>query len=136
MALTLTQNRVEVGMTVADIDMSLAFYRDTLGFTEAAQIPLEWGGVLHVLQLGEAVVKLAANDDVPVSGNPPGGATGGTGLRWITFWITDVAAAVAACAAAGRPIPVELNTSYPGIAFAFVEDPDGTWIELVQAVEA
>jgi catechol 2,3-dioxygenase-like lactoylglutathione lyase family enzyme len=132
MAVQLTQNQVEVGMTVADITASLAFYRDTLGFAAVAEVPLEWGGTLHILRLGDAVVKLADNDDKPTARQAAGGATGATGTRWITLWVSDVADVLAQCEAAGRPIPVPLNANYPGVKFGMVEDPDGTWIEFVE----
>ena len=132
MTVQLTQNHVEVGMTVADIAASLAFYRDTLGFTAVAEVPLEWGGTLHILRMGDAVVKLADNHDTPTTRHPAGGATGATGTRWITLWVADVADVLAQCEAAGRPIPVPLNENYPGIKFGMVEDPDGTWIEFVE----
>jgi catechol 2,3-dioxygenase-like lactoylglutathione lyase family enzyme len=132
----LTQNHVEVGLSVADIERSLAFYCGTLGFTVAAQMPVDWGGTLHILRLGDAVVKLAINDDVPAAANPGGGAVGATGLRWISFWVTDVQAVVDQCRAAGATVPGEVNADYPGVKFAMVEDPDGNWIELVETVPA
>jgi catechol 2,3-dioxygenase-like lactoylglutathione lyase family enzyme len=130
----LTENHVEVGITVSDIAASLSFYCETLGFVEVATMPVEWGGTLHMLRLGDAVIKLASNDEIPKEANPPGGAAGATGLRWITLWVKDLDGVVDACSRANRPIPGPINSNYPGVKFAMVEDPDGNWIEFVEAL--
>jgi catechol 2,3-dioxygenase-like lactoylglutathione lyase family enzyme len=134
--MVLTQNHVEVGLTVGDIDRSLAFYTETLGFAEVAAMPVGWGGTLHILRSGDAVIKLAENDSVPSATNPSGGPTGGVGLRWFTLWVSDVDAVVAECAAGGGSIAEPVNNDYPGVKFAMIADPDGNWIEFVQTVEA
>ena len=135
MALELTQDHVEVGLTVTDIARSLAFY-SALGFAEVAAMPVGWGGTLHILRLGNAVIKLVQNDVAPSAANPPNGPTGGFGIRWITLWVKDLDAVVAGCQASGGTVPEPINTDYPGVKFAMVGDPDGNWIEFVESVDA
>lgn len=132
MALTLTQNHVEVGISVTDFPQSQKFYA-ALGFAEVAAMPLGWGGTLHILKLGDAVIKLAENDENPEESNPPGGPTGALGIRWITLWISDVDDAVKIGAEAGGTVAVPVNADYPGVKFAMLADPDGNWLELVES---
>jgi catechol 2,3-dioxygenase-like lactoylglutathione lyase family enzyme len=130
----LVNNYVEVGLTVSDLERSLAFYRDLLGFQPVAEVPLGWGGTLHILRHGDAVVKLGTHDATPSAKNPPGGPQGGVGLRWITFWVRDVVGLVGAISSAGYDVPGPVNADYPEVKFAMVADPDGNWIELVEPV--
>jgi catechol 2,3-dioxygenase-like lactoylglutathione lyase family enzyme len=125
--------KVEVGITVKDLDAATEFYRDIIGleYLRDHKVP---GGVMRRFAHGDdAVVKLRLDDDPPTSANPPMGFSGGAiGMRYFTLQIDDVASAVERCNAAGLPVPRALTEHSPGVWYAIVEDPDGTWLEISQ----
>jgi catechol 2,3-dioxygenase-like lactoylglutathione lyase family enzyme len=126
-----SEPRVDLGIVVRDIDACLPFYRDVLGMKSLFDLPLP-GSHLWFLQWGATQVKLVVHDDVPAAANPPGGSRGGTGLRYFTIVVEDIDAALAACEAAGAPIPMPVLEISKGVKIAFVEDPEGNAIELLQ----
>ena len=133
--LELVNDYVEIGLTVSELERSLAFYRDVLGLDAVAEMPLGWGGTLHILRHGNAVVKLATSDETPTEWNPAGGPSAAVGLRWMTFWIRNVEQLVFEVAKAGFDVAAPVNAEYPGVKFAMVTDPDGNWVELIEPVE-
>jgi uncharacterized glyoxalase superfamily protein PhnB len=56
-------------LNVASIEASLAFYRDTLGFTAGDAIPGEDGKLMHAeATLGDVMLMFGSNPDAPVGG--------------------------------------------------------------------
>jgi catechol 2,3-dioxygenase-like lactoylglutathione lyase family enzyme len=47
MAVALTKDSIDLGIVVRDAEASLAFYRDTLGFTDAGTMPMPGGGTMY-----------------------------------------------------------------------------------------
>lgn len=130
--ITAQQPRVAyVAFRVLDLERSLKFYKDLLGMTERQRIPLD-SGVLEVL-LGygdptkDAGILLLHN---PTRKEP---YTHGDGYHRYIVSVKDLPGLVAHLKASGAkvlrgPIRVEnLKLSY-----AFVSDPDGYQIELVE----
>ena len=124
---------IEVGITVKDLDAATEFYRDIVGLEYLRDLEVP-GGVIRRFAHGDsAVVKLRLDNDPPTLANPPMGFSGGaTGMRYFTLRIDDVAGAVEQCLAAGLPVRVPLTEHAPGVWYAIVEDPDGTWLEISQ----
>ena len=84
----------------ADLDASLRFYRDLLGFTETFRYPRE-GAPLHVeLQLGGTVVAVSTLDATAGYGLP---ATRGEPFE-LAIGAADTDAAVKTMRAAGVPV--------------------------------
>ena len=124
---------IDLGIVVLDIDACLPFYRDALGLPEGRTIDLPGGSRIHELKCGDCTVKLVTHKRTPEAANPPGGSRGGTGLRYWTMGTDDIEAAVAACEAAGAPIPLPPLELVPGVKIAMIEDPEGNVVELLEA---
>ena len=119
---------------IADLDRSLAFYR-ALGLEQVGALGLGPGYVLHYLGAPgsspeQAVLELVVNETTdPSYDRSPG--SGHLGLE-----VDDVEAALAALASLG--VQPEAPPSQPGgrsdlHPVAFVRDPDGVRVELLQA---
>lgn len=124
-------DRVQIGLTVADIERSRRFYGEVLGLREQPQVAL--GGALgtrYAYTWGNTTIKFwRVPGELPVRTGPPNGRAG---LRTFTAVVPDIEAAHAELVAKGVAItlpPLEL----PGIArILFFSDPDGNWIEVSQ----
>ena len=123
---------IDLGIVVRDIDACLAFYRDALGlpFRREFDVP---GAHIWELAVGDCGLKLVSHKKTPEAANPPGGSRGATGMRYWTLGVDDIDAAVAKCAAAGAPIPLPVLELMPGVKIAMIEDPEGNWVELLEA---
>jgi glyoxylase I family protein len=119
-----------VGVTVTDLERSLAFY-EGLGFRRVATFgPPDGSRAIVQLALGDGMVELFSYRDgaarMARSADPV------AGLKHIGLSTADVRATLAELEAAGlvgAGIPV--NETGTGITTAFFEDPDGTSIELL-----
>lgn len=119
---------LHVGLRVTDLERSLAFYT-ALGYEVAGEVPGTGIGHLTMLRLpGDPFVSLELVHD------PAGPAVRpGTVLSHLVVGVESMSALVAALPARG--VDVEPPTSPDGSAdflTAWVTDPDGTRIELVQ----
>lgn len=130
MALEITKDSIDLGIVVKDLDASLRFYRETLGFQEFDSRILD-DGTIRLLMCGTTVIKLVCFDRQPQD-SPPGGVRGATGYRYWTVSVSGIGDAVAESAAAGYEVPVPVTEIRPGVFFAMVADPDGNWIELLE----
>jgi len=136
---------LEVGLCVASLERSLAFYRDALGFdfisrvdtpaSSAVRSGFAIGGYTVVrLQLASGErLKLFEPSTLPTrqtTGHPP---LSRVGFAYLTLIIVDLAAALARlqqCGISARlPGAFELR---PGVRVALIDDPDGNVVELVQ----
>ena len=117
---------VEVGIVVRDAPRALAFYRDTLGLPYLGD--LEFPGThMWRFQAGGSVVKLLEQD-------PPAAAAGPTptaGFSYLSLFVANLDELVAEVAAAGGTIAIPVTEFRPGARFAFVQDPEGNRIELL-----
>jgi catechol 2,3-dioxygenase-like lactoylglutathione lyase family enzyme len=119
-----------VNLYVADVDRSVAFYTELLGFTETFRTP-ESGPPAHVeVAMGGFVLGLAAVEAArSTHGLAPGPGPSGE----IVLWTSDVDAAHATLAAAGVPSLSEPHDFLGGRnRAAWVADPDGNPVEIVQ----
>jgi len=113
----------------ADVAAAADFYRDVLGFDQTFQFPSE-GPPQHVeLRLGDSMLALsshaAARQTAPAA--PSAGHT-----QELVVWCEDMDAAVARIRAARAPVLVEPYDHVAGHRRAYVADPDGNWLALVQ----
>ncbi len=148
----LATETIDLGMVVSDLDKSLKFYKEAIGFEEIEgfQVPPQFAldtGLadnrlldVHVLVLGKG--EKAAKLKLMQFKTAPGARVDNTfihssyGYRYLTIAVKDVNAAVDRAAKAGaKPIakcPVPLPEGFPeGMALANYRDPDGNLIELV-----
>jgi catechol 2,3-dioxygenase-like lactoylglutathione lyase family enzyme len=135
-----------VGICVSDLERSLRFYRDLLGFRFEHELSVEGEPSDTLLRLRD--VKLDATylvrDGVriellrfasPAAPPPRTRAMHEHGLTHLSFRVADLDATLAALRAAGERVLDETVIRFPEFqsAACFIIDPDGQLIELVQA---
>lgn len=134
-----------VGICVADIDRSIRFYCEGLGFElaerydlDSEQMPgldrsLEVAGPLQVISQmitsGAMKVELLAYPGRPPQGTPSA-SRGLLGLTHLSFNVEKVDTAAKRLEKFGGTI-LEETRSDAGIVLLFLADPDGTRIELM-----
>ena len=121
---------IDIGIVVSDADRSLKFYRDLLGMEFINDKNSELGHIWF-LRCGRTTIELL-QFMTPPENTPPTDATKAFGYRFIMLRVRDLEAVVDACAAAGYAVPIPVSRA-GDLGFAFVADPDGNWIELLDA---
>jgi len=117
---------LHTGIRVGDLSRSLDFYR-TLGFEDLGHIPLPDDVTLVCLKLPDDDVTTLELVDEPAA-RP---IEIGNGLHHLVVSTEDLAATIATLSEAGISCgPIE--TPGPGMSTAWLIDPDGYRIELVQ----
>ncbi len=111
-----------------DIEAAIGFYRDQLGFAQTYQFPYQ-GRPEHVeLRLGESMLALSTYKAVAEQG-----VQAGPGNSFeLEVWCEDVNTVVAALRAVGQRVIVEPYDHVAGHRRAYVADPDGNYVVLVQ----
>ena len=117
-----------VGIRVKDLDASIAFYTKVLGMKlrerdkidatkgEAAFLETEEGGFVLELNYYEKGSRFATAYTV------------GEGLDHLAFQVEDLDKALAEAKKAGYPVVSSIKTATS--RWAYIEDPNGIWIEL------
>ncbi|QDU98753.1 VOC family protein [Lignipirellula cremea] len=143
---------IDLGVVVSDIEASVKFYTEGIGFTEqtgfsvggdfgrdaglADNVPLD----IRVLTLGDEAggtkLKLMQTPGVKNKKSDNTFIHSQLGYSYITIMVTDTTQAVKRLAAIGvKPLakgPVALPKGFPeGIYLTVVRDPDGNVVELV-----
>ena len=135
-----------VGICVSDLERSLRFYRDLLGFAyehdlEVAGEPTDTllrlrGVELRAVYLVRDGVRIELLRFASPPAPPPRTRTiHEHGLTHLSFRVADLSATLAALRAAGERVLEETVVLFPEFqaGAAMVTDPDGQLIELVQA---
>jgi glyoxylase I family protein len=123
-----------IGMTVSNIDRSLAFYVDLLGLKLVMRRPSHHGIEVCFLDAGDgAMLELfgPATGALSAEALPQGRA----GLAHLTFNFDDVDATVTMLEEAGVEITQKTRPAYNreiAKKIAFCRDPDGISIELLE----
>ena len=118
-----------VTIYASDIAKSTQFYGVTLGLMETYRFP-KIGEPEHVeFSLGDSTIAVSSPAGLRSHGMPP--ATVGHPFE-IGIKTDDVASAVSELRSAGVPIIREPSLNAAGNMYAYVADPDGTWISLYQ----
>jgi lactoylglutathione lyase len=112
-----------------DIDAALAFYRDQLGFAESYRVPTAGRPEHVVLRLGDSLLALSTPGPAAVAGLDP---TTGNPLE-LVIWCDDVDAETTRLRATGTTVVVEPYDHLAGHRRAYLADPDGNWLALVDA---
>ena len=118
-----------IALKVHDIDKSLAFYRDKLGFPEMMRLDKPEGGLW--------LVYLRVTDDqfieiFPGAENARAPGWNGNAITHVCLTVDDLDAVVDRVTGAGIPLLIEKKTSIDGNRQAWIEDPDGNRIEFMQ----
>ena len=135
-----------IGICVAELERSLHFYRDVLGFEEVSRLEMKGPVTERLLEIagGELQAVYLKLDGTciellyyPVAGHETSATVRPmnlVGLTHLSLTVADIDAVIAAVAqAGGRPLD-HTRIEHEGKSKAiFVTDPDGLRIELVQA---
>lgn len=118
-----------LAVIVSDLDRSLAFYCDALGFTVAARN--------HRAERQSWKVDLthpsgAALEIFTFPGAPPRPSPEAMGLRHLAFAVPDLDAAIAHLARHAIACEPIRTDPYTGARFTFFRDPDGLPLELYE----
>ncbi len=135
-----------IGICVSDLDRSLRFYRDLLGFELEHDLHVEGEPTDTLLRLRDIVLDAVylSRDGVRIEllrfhrppAPPPRTRTmHEPGLTHLSFRVADLDATLAALRAAGERVLDETVIRFPEwqSAACMIVDPDGQLIELVQA---
>ncbi len=135
MAVKPKKTAIDLGIVTTNGQAMLEFYRDVLGFRHEGDISMEHIGIktMHRLWFADSLIKLVVPVNDPGNAPAPGGIPGGTGYRYWTMTIENMDEVLAAARNAGRPVVWEPTEVRPGVTVAMIEDPDGNWVEFIQA---
>jgi lactoylglutathione lyase len=117
-----------IAIRVKDIDRTLDFYRDKLGFTEMFR--LERDGKLWLMYLRVTDTQYIELFPEAVGDRAP--AREANGLNHICLEVDSIDGVLADLDKAGIPIAREKQMGADGNLQAWIEDPDGNRIELMQ----
>ena len=131
-----------IGLCVSDLERSLRFYRDLLGFRFEHELEIAGEPCDTLLRLRDVALHAVylLRDDVRIEllhfASPPAPAPRQRsmhehGLTHLSFYVDDRDAAAAHLVSLGGTVLEETRTS-PGIDLVFLTDPDGVRIELMQ----
>jgi len=113
---------------VSDVDRSIAFYRDILGFTVDQQM----GAAFARLSLADLVLWLSGPTSSAARPMPDGRVPEAGGWNRFVIEVADLERVVATARAAGATFRNEIITG-PGGQQIVVDDPDGNPVELFRA---
>lgn len=141
---------ISIGVVVSDLDASLAFYRDVIGMTptRSFDISADFGqrsGLTNGTPVTVTVLKL---EDHPQAAEwklmsfgeeaaPPRSThiQDDTGMQYITLLVNDLGPFIERLEAHGVPFlgdtPIPLGERH----FVLVQDPDGTFVELIGPIK-
>jgi len=146
-----SQSRIDIGMVVSDIEVSVLFYKNTLGFTElkpfnvAAEFSTKAGLTdgqslaVRVLVVGEGDnatrIKLMQIPNVESSKSSNEFIHSQLGLSYITVYVRDMSKALKRMSEGGAKAlakgPVLIADDPDKSYLTLVADPDGNLIELI-----
>ena len=119
----------QINLYVADVEGSLRFYRDLLGFIETFRTPRDDKPIHVEMRLGGLILGVASIESarqihsLELSGGPPRGE--------VVVWTDDVDRAFASLTAQGaRPLS-EPHDFLADLRAAWVADPDGNPVQMV-----
>ena len=135
MGVKVAKDAIDLGIVTTNGDAMLSFYRDVLGFKHEGDITMEQVGikVMHRLWFGNSLIKIVVPVQAPGASPAPGGIQGGTGYRYWTMTIANLDEVLSAVEAAGHKVVWPRREVRPGVVIGMVEDPDGNWVEFIQA---
>jgi lactoylglutathione lyase len=146
------RSTIDLGMLVSQLDKSVKFYTEAIGFTEAPgfKVPADFCAdagltdrqplTIRVLTLGDGEsatkLKLMEVPGVPNKKTDNAFIHSQLGYRYLTIFVADADAAFARLKKAGvKPLgrgPIALPAGLPeGMALMVVRDPDGNLVELL-----
>jgi lactoylglutathione lyase len=118
-----------VALKVADIERSLQFYRDTMGFAEMMRLHRD-DGALWLVYL--RVTDTQFLELFPHGEGPRAPGSGQTAINHFCLECADLDATASALRAVGVALTVEPKMGADNNRQCWIEDPDGNRIEFMQ----
>ena len=119
-----------VGIKTSDIEKSLHFYCDILGLQRIEDVEV-YGKTFYFVGNENALIEIEAGGPDDTQAAP----RFQTGLYHLAFIVEDVKGMVERLKKQGVSIALEPMISRSDRLTAFVEDPDGVFIQLIELVE-
>jgi lactoylglutathione lyase len=135
-----------LGLCVSDLDATMHFYCDGLGFSAAERFDLDdamlpgLGASLEVpgsvavasqfIRLGDMAIELLHYSS-PTATGAPSTSRGQLGLTHLAFHVDDLESALARAIEHGGTL-LESTRGSLGVELVFLADPDGTRVELME----
>jgi lactoylglutathione lyase len=129
-------NLDHIGLSVSDVDAAASFYESAFGF--AAEFPFELPGAIRGLMMraseGHRIELFQAADAQPgITAATPLEALGTRGYGHFALAAGDIDPVYERALAAGaRGVVSPSPSPEPGVRFAFLADPEGNLVELVE----
>lgn len=119
------------GIRLKDLDAAVKFYTTLLGMKVRGrnQVEAAKGVVVDLISEGDGGNTLELNYYEKGSRFDTKYEVG-EGLDHLAFVVKDLAAALAEANRAGYPVVLRMEN--PGSRYAYIQDPNGIWIELAQ----
>ena len=136
-------NVSHIGICVSDLERSLRFYCDGLGFSpaEAHAIGNEFADTLEVPRdvvltsqfiRREGLAIELLHYESPGTHGRPAESRNQLGITHLSFWVDDLESAERRLVESGGRVIERTRTKGEGIRILFLADPDGTRVELMQ----
>ena len=120
-----------IAITVVDMERSVKFYRDVMGFSVMGRVQPREGFTIVCVDTGnDAFLELFHF----ASGSKPLGDFDNTdvGLKHLAFKVDDIDSVAAQLKQQNVEFTVEPTKARAGIRVAFFKDPDGNILEVIQ----
>jgi catechol 2,3-dioxygenase-like lactoylglutathione lyase family enzyme len=129
-----------VGLSVADLDAQSRFYEEALGFVEIYRNDLHGGQIRTAILRSKAGAQLELIERAGSTAQYFTDPIDGAGTQGYFHWalaVDDLDTAFESITSAGAaPVITPTNAARPGIRFAYVRDPEGNLVELIQELVA
>ena len=116
-----------IGIKASDVDRSLRFYCDILGLERQEELEI-MGKRFYFVGNDTLSIEIEAGNPGDTQADP----RTQTGLYHLAFTVDDVESLVDRLKSEGVPIALEPFSTRPDRIVAFVEDPDGAFIQFIQ----
>jgi catechol 2,3-dioxygenase-like lactoylglutathione lyase family enzyme len=127
-----------VSLSVADLDAQSRFYEDAFGFDEIYRNELNGGQIRTAILRSKAGAQLELIERAGSTAQYFTDPIDGAGIQGYFHWalaVEDLDTAFESITSAGAaPVTTPANAARPGIRFAYVRDPEGNLVELIQEV--
>lgn len=125
-----------IGLSVGDLDAQLAWYQKAFGFESANPFAVEALGLRGAFLLGPEGVAVELLERHGSTHRPPSGSAPdellSQGWGHLCFRVDDIGSVFDRLVAAGAGvINAPAPSPEPGVRFAYLTDPEGNFIELV-----
>ena len=132
MSAILQKPLLDAGLVTTNLSAAHRFYGELLGFPVVGEVEFPEVGFIRRYAVGYSILRVFVPQTPPAAEGSREGFASQTGIRYLTIYISNLEAVVAALADAGFKIPVPVRELRPGVLVAQAEDADGNTVELTQ----